>query len=77
MNDKDREIIREAVHATLKGIGFNMDDPTEIQADIHYLRKIRKGADSLMYSVRNTAVVVVLTALLYGVWETIKTAFAK
>lgn len=71
MNEKDREIIHETVYATLKGIGFKMDDPIEIQADIQCLRSMRKRMEGFSRSLQNTVVVVVTTGLLYGVWEII------
>ena len=78
MDDSQLKILmKETVHETLKSIGFNTDDPIQIQQDIAHLRRIRRGSERLSSAIRSTTVGVVLTGLLYGFWEALKLAIGK
>lgn len=76
MRDEEitRKIIHEAVQETLRGLGFNVEHPQEIQEDLLYLRKMRKGGEELSRLIKKTVVTVTIPGLLYLAWEVLKQA---
>jgi len=40
-NTEIEKVIDKTVHATLTKIGFDLSDPIELQADMHFLRSAR------------------------------------
>lgn len=67
-----RMIIREAVTETLSGLGFDVKNQNETQADILYLRKIRKGSEEVARVARSSAITVSLSTMLYLLWQAVK-----
>jgi hypothetical protein len=67
-----RKIIREAVHETLSGLGFNLANLQEMQADLLYLHYKRKSSEEMMGRIRLSVITVVIPLLLYLVWEAVK-----
>ena len=67
-----RVIIKEAVEQTLERLGFTVDEPTRLQADMMYLRKAREGNEEMQKWIRRTAIGVFVTGLLYSLWQGIK-----
>lgn len=57
------KIVTLAVPKILTGIGFNMNEPTEIQADIKHLRRSREICES----VQNNAVNYITKAVVAGI----------
>jgi len=70
-----REVIEETVARTLRHVGFTVDMPHEIQADLLYVRKARQGAEEVQKWVRRTAVSVAISGALYSIWQGIKQSF--
>lgn len=57
-----RSLIRETVHESLTQMGFDVEKPLEVQADLRMLREWR----STSKSVRKTVVFMVLGAIVSG-----------
>ncbi len=71
------ETARESVRETLRSAGMNMDDLHETQADMLYLRKIRKGSEFIGLRIRGTIIAAMIPTLLYLLWEVVKTGLHK
>lgn len=54
--DDVKNIVKESVNQTLVSLGFTVDDPAEMQQDMHHLRKIRKGSADINIYVRRCAI---------------------
>ena len=67
-----RETAHESVMETLKGVGLNIDDQHETQADMLYLRKIRKGSEFISLRIRAAMIACLIPTLLYILWEAVK-----
>lgn len=65
-------LVRETVHETLTGLGFDLRDPTGIQADVAYLRKARRGSEQVANIAKRTCIGVVCSGGLWAMWEGIK-----
>lgn len=72
-----RDTSRETVHETLRGLGLNADEPHELQADMHYLRKIRRGSEFMSLRVKASLVAVVVPTALYLLWQAIRDSLYK
>lgn len=68
-------VIEETVMRTLEHIGFTVDSPNEIQADLIYMRKARQGAEEVHKWVRRTSVSVAISGALYSLWQGIRQSF--
>lgn len=68
-------IIEETVLRTLEHVGFTVDTPTEIQADLIYVRKARQGAEEVHKWVRRTSISVAISGALYSLWQGIRQSF--
>lgn len=79
MSDEEsiRRIMREAVHETLRGLGFNTEHPHEIQADLIYLNKVRKGSEELSRLIKKSVITVAVPSVLYLAWEVFRQAVVK
>lgn len=67
-----RALIRETVSETLAGLGFDTANPTQTQADMLYLRKVRHGSDEARRIVSRSVLTLIATSLLYMLWEGVK-----
>lgn len=67
-----RLLIRETVAETLVGLGFETSNPTQTQADMLYLRKLRHGSDEARRIVSRAVLTLIATGLLYMLWEGLK-----
>lgn len=65
-------IVRQTVHETLRGIGFDLTDPHQLQADMYYLRKLRNGSEDMMRVARRSAITLMCTTTLFLLWEAVK-----
>lgn len=76
MQDEEalRKIIREAVQETLSGLGFNVNNLYEVQADMQYLHKLRRDSEDLSSRIRLSIITVTVPALLYLLWGAVKKA---
>jgi hypothetical protein len=70
-----RAIIEETVTQTLEHVGFTIDKPNHIQADMIYLRKAREGSEEVQKWFRRTAISVAVTGTLYSLWKGIRSSF--
>lgn len=61
--DELRSLIKETVSDTLTQLGLENRSPMEMQRDFQFLRKMRKGSES----VGKAAVVAIVTTLVGGV----------
>ena len=71
------EIVRRAVFETLVGLGFDVREPGEIQADIHYLRRMRKGSEDMRKIVRHSLLTLMISTGIYVLWEAAKSILSK
>jgi hypothetical protein len=69
-----RSIVRQTVQETISGLGMNVTDPHELQADFAYIRNMRKGSEYLTKRIKLTAISVVIPSFLYLAWEAFKGA---
>lgn len=60
-----KHIVRESVQETLVRMGFTTEEPHELQADMLYLRKSRRGSDEVAKWVRRTVLTTTVSGLLY------------
>lgn len=70
-----QETVRETVNEVLVGLGFNPHDPQRMQANLHYLDKIRRGSEMMAQRVKITIITTLIPTFLYLFWQTIKNAF--
>lgn len=69
-----RRIVRQTVQEIMQGVGFDMSEPHKLQADIHYLRKLRNGSEDMVRVVRRSALTLGCSTALFLLWEAIKAA---
>lgn len=60
--DEIQQLIRETVHETLTGLGFDPDEPIEAQRDMQFIRDWRRASES----VKSKALVTVIGILVCG-----------
>lgn len=72
-----RKIVRDTVHETLLGVGFNMSDPSQLQADMHYLRKLRHGSEDMTRVLQRSAITLGFSTGLFLLWEAFKAMLQK
>lgn len=75
--DYPEELIRRTVHETLITLGFKVNEPFEVQADVAYLHKLRKGSEKISWAVKSSVVTVVISGILTVLWLGIKAALGK
>lgn len=66
------DLIRDTVRETLLSLGFSTEDPTALQADMHYLRRIRRGSEEMARVVRHSIVTLIVSTGLYLLWLAVK-----
>ena len=76
-SEEVRVIVKEAVKETLVSIGVDVEDATEVQKDMAYIRQFRKGSQSLKGNIIRTIIVVLVPATLYLIWEAVKTSIKQ
>lgn len=67
-----RHIIQETVENTLERMGFTVDEPSKLQADMIYVRKAREGSEEIQKWARRSAVSAAVSGLLFSLWQGIK-----
>ena len=77
MDEVHRGLIQHAVRETLSGLGFDLREPNELQADMHYLRQIRSGSEDVGRIIRRSAITISFTTGLYLLWEAVRTLLQK
>jgi hypothetical protein len=73
--EKFRRIIKETVCETLSALGLHSSDPAALQADMIYLRKVRKGSEEISAKVRISLITILLSSLVYLLWDSFKAIF--
>ena len=63
-----KHIVRESVQETLVRMGFTTEEPHELQADMLYLRKSRRGSDEVAKWLRRTVLTTTVSGLLYTLY---------
>ncbi len=72
-----RKVIHETVVETLTGLGFDTKDPQYMQADLYYLRKLRRGSEEMTGKVKTVTVSMLLSAVLVLLWQAFKNQFVR
>lgn len=67
-----RTTVQETVHQTLSGLGFSVHEPHELQADILYLRRVRKGSEFCSMRAKAGFIAFLIPTFLFFVWEAFK-----
>ena len=70
--ETDRELVRAAVEETLRGLGFDLRAPEQLQADMYYLRRMRKGSEEMTRLTRRTLLTMAVSTALFLLWEAFK-----
>lgn len=70
--DHLKHIVRETVLETLQGLGFDAETPTGLQADMHYLRRLRLGAEDMAKRARGAVLTVLISTSLWLLWEAVR-----
>lgn len=77
-NSVSDKIIREGVEKAVTNIfikfGFNMDNPSEMQRDMAFLRDLRIGTSTIKKSALYILLTVTIPAIAYTIWQGIKAA---
>lgn len=75
-NDEIRSLIkqtvRETVYEVLTGLGFDPGDPHAMQANLHYLDKIRRGSEIISQKIKITIITTLIPTLLFLLWQAIR-----
>lgn len=72
-----RKLVSEAVRETLTQVGLDMQHPHQLQADMHYLRKLRYGSEDMARVIRRSLLTVTVSTLLFLLWEAVKMLVQK
>lgn len=72
-----RKVVSETVRETLMQVGFDMQQPHQLQADMHYLRKLRHGSEDIAQVIRRSLLTVTVSTLLFLLWEAVKMMVQK
>lgn len=71
------ELVRKTVEETLCGLGFDMRNPNQLQADMLYLRRVRKGSEDMTRIVRHSILTLLASTGIYLLWEAVKNALYR
>ena len=75
-NEKNlKRIVKEVVHETLSGLGFAPHEPNEMQANMVYLTKLRKGSEFMSLRAKASLIAFLIPTLMYFIWESLKRTF--
>ena len=78
MNDEPiKLLVREAVHETLSGLGFDLKEQPELQADMYYLRRMRKGSEDVHKIIRHSLLTLLVSTGLFLLWEAVRGMLGK
>ena len=72
-----KRIVKEVVHETLTGLGFAPHEPNEMQANLIYLNKLRKGSEFMSIRAKASLIAFLIPTLLYFMWESLKRSFQQ
>ncbi|MCB2082334.1 MAG: hypothetical protein H6908_06570 [Hyphomicrobiales bacterium] len=72
-----RKSAHEATQETLCSLGFSIAEPQEMQADLLYLRKLRRGSEFLNLRVKASLIAFLIPTILYLLWHAIRDAIQR
>lgn len=64
--------VRESVMEALTSVGIDVSSPTELQADLYFLRRQRRGADEMRSVVRKALLSLVVSGVIFLLWKAFK-----
>lgn len=67
-----KEAGREGAREVLKTLGIDAENPREAQEDFIFLRQWRRGSNAIKGRIFNSAILIVLSAGIYALWNGIK-----
>lgn len=67
-----RTIMRDTVHETLMGLGFNVRDQHSMQADLAHLHRMRTWHEERFRITLQSVITFLIPVMFYGAWEVIK-----
>ncbi len=70
--DHLKRIVRQTVLETLEGLGFDAETPTGLQADMHYLRRLRLGAEDMSRRAKGAVLTILISTSLWLLWEAVR-----
>lgn len=74
INRITRQVVKETVHETLNSLGFDVAHPQEMQANLAYLDRLRRGSEYVSARVKTALITTTIPAFLYLGWEALKRA---
>lgn len=76
MNDDEhiRQLIIQTVHETLASLGVDPRRMNDVQADMLYLRRIRRSSEEMGRRLRQTSLTLLATAMIAALWQGIRHA---
>jgi hypothetical protein len=70
-------MVLKALATTLTAFGINEDDRKELRADLHHLRRWRKGVEQAQSYAFKAVITVIGTGFVVAVWLGIKVTLGK
>jgi hypothetical protein len=70
-------MVLKAVATTLTSFGIDEDDRKELRADLHHLRRWRRGVEQAQSYAFKAIVTVIVTGFIVAVWLGIKVTLGK
>lgn len=70
-------LCREAALEALASVGIDVANPTELQADLYYLRRLRRGGEEVRSILRHSLLTLTVSTALYMLWEALKGLLGK
>jgi len=77
MDDKEKQMIEQAVECTLTKLGFDLSDPISAQEDMHFLRSLRHLTQACGTKAVMTMIGLITIAVAGGVLLAIGKAIGK
>jgi hypothetical protein len=69
MRMSTKEIITETVNQTLTGLGLDLKEINEMQADFIYLRKSRKNNEDIWQKIKAAIITVCVPSFVYSLYR--------
>jgi len=69
--------VEEAINKTLATLGLNPNDVYETQADMAYLRNLRKGSEDVARKIKTSVISLLIPTALYLLWLALKNEIVK
>lgn len=72
-----KQAAREAVHETLLSFGWDSRNPQEAQADLVYLKRLRKHMEFTHGRLIATVIALSVSAIVFVAWEGVKNTLQR